>query len=76
MAVSLGDISATLQNAVRSIHGLTRQIATTFPSISEFSTAGRGSLGGVTLDASAPVGFIAVQTSSGLVGYVPIYPSS
>jgi hypothetical protein len=76
MAVSLGDIGATLQNAVPAINKLMRQFATTFPSISDFSTALRGSLGTVTLDASAPVGFIAVTTSSGFVGYVPIYPSS
>ena len=76
MAVSLGDVLTTLQNAVRSVNRLTRQVSATFPHISEFSTAARGSLGTVSFNSSAPIGFMAVTTSSGFTRYAAIYPSS
>ena len=76
MAISLSDLLASLQNGAVAVNSLTRQAAKTFPQRGKFSTVARGSLGTVTLDASAPVGFMAVTTSSGYTGYVPIYPSS
>lgn len=72
----LSDILSALQNGVTALNGLSTQVNTTFPQISEFSTAARGSLGGVTLDASQAIGFMPVTTSSGYVGYVALYPSS
>ena len=76
MAISLSDILASLQNGAVAINGLTTQVRATFPKRGEFSAAARGSLGGVTLDASAPVGFFPVTTSSGFAGYVALYASS
>ena len=76
MAISLSDILASLQNGVTAINGLRTQVRTTFPQRGEFSTAARGSLGAVTLDASQAIGFMPVTTSSGFIGYVAIYPSS
>jgi hypothetical protein len=76
MAISLSDILASLQNGTTAINGLSKQVKTTFPQRGEFSTAARGSLGAVTLNASQATGFIPVTTSSGFTGYVAIYPSS
>jgi hypothetical protein len=76
MAISLGDVLASLQNGAVAVNGLTRQVRATFPQRGEFSTAARGSLGAVTLNASQATGFMPVTTSSGYVGYVALYPSS
>ena len=58
MAISLSDILATIQNGVTALNGLSTQVKTTFPQRGEFSTAARGSLGGVTLNASQALGFM------------------
>jgi hypothetical protein len=76
MAVSLSDILAALQNGVTALNGLRTQVRATFPQISEFSAAARGSVGAITFTSSQSTGFMAVTTSSGFTGYVPIYPSS
>jgi hypothetical protein len=76
MVASLGSILATLQNGVTALNGLRTQVAATFPQIRTVSSASRGSNGAITFDSSAAVGFIAVTTSSGAVGYVALYPSS
>jgi hypothetical protein len=76
MAVSLSDILSALQNGVTAINGLRTQVRATFPQISEFSAAARGSVGAITFASSQSTGFMAVTTSSGFTGYVPIYPSS
>ena len=76
MAISLSDILASLQNGTTAINGLTTASKHDLPAQWEFSTAARGSLGAVTLDASQAIGFMPVTTSSGYVGYVALYPSS
>ena len=76
MAISLSDILASLQNGATAVNSLSKQVAATFPRQGTFSAAARGSLGGVTLDASQALGFMPVTTSSGYVGYVALYPSS
>jgi hypothetical protein len=74
MAISLSDILASLQNGAVAVNNLSRQVKTTFPQRGEFSNT--VATGAVSFDSSAAIGFIGVTTSSGYVGYVPIYPSS
>jgi hypothetical protein len=76
MATSLSDVMASGQNAVRAINGLRAQFASFFPQVTSTSTAVRGSVGAITFDSSLAVSFIAVTTSSGFVGWVPVYGSS
>ena len=75
MAISLSDILATLQNGDHSHQRLEDASKSDLSTDGEtFSAAARGSIGTVTLDASQALGFMPVTTSSGYVGYVPIYP--
>jgi hypothetical protein len=68
--------AAALQNGVVAINHLRQQVAATFPRMGSVSVAPRGSGGTITFTSSQAVAFMPVTTSSGFVGYVPIYPSS
>lgn len=76
MAGSLSDVVATLQGGVQAINRLRVQLESFFPQVTSVSTAARGSLGTITFTSSQATAFLAVETSSGFIGYVPIYPSS
>jgi hypothetical protein len=76
MAGGLSDILAALQNGVVAINRVRQQVAATFPRMGSVSVAPRGSGGTITFTSSQAVAFMPVTTSSGFVGYVPIYPSS
>jgi hypothetical protein len=76
MAISLSDILASLQNGATAVNGLSKQVRATFPQISDFSAAARGSVGAVTFTSSQAIGFMPVTTSSGFTGYVALFPSS
>lgn len=74
---SLSDILASLQNGVVAINNLRTQLSTTFPQASAVSTEARAAaVGPVNFSSSSALGFLAVTTSSGFVGYVALYPSS
>ena len=76
MAGSISDLVATGQNAVQAINNLAQTFASFFPQVTSTSTAVRGSDGTIVYNSSLATAFLAVTTSSGFVGYVPIYPSS
>jgi hypothetical protein len=67
--------AAALQNGVVAINHLRQQVAATFPRMGAV-TSSAPAVGTVTFTSSQATGFFAVTTSSGFVGYVPIYPSS
>lgn len=76
MAGDLSSILAALQNATTAINNLNRQLAATFPQSGTVSVAARGSNGTVVYNSSLATGFLPVTTSSGVIGYVALYPSS
>lgn len=73
---SLSDILVAIQDGVVAVGKLQQQIASAFPQSTSVSTASRGSVGTITFTSSQATGFLAVTTSSGFVGWVPLYPSS
>jgi len=76
MAGSISDLVATGQNMVQAVNNLRLQFASFFPQVTSTSTAARGSVGTITFTSSQAVSFLAVETSSGFIGYVALYPSS
>jgi hypothetical protein len=76
MAPGLGDVLITLQNGVTAIYTLRQQLRQAFPQATLVSTAVRDSTGTILFDPTLAVGFMSVTTSSGFVGWVPVYPSS
>jgi hypothetical protein len=67
--------AAALQNGAVAVNQLRRQLAAIFPQ-AQAVTSSAPAVGAVTFDSSLATGFIAVTTSSGFVGWVPVYPSS
>lgn len=74
-ADTLNAVLATLQNGVVAVNNLTKQLKATFPQAAAMSTT-PASDGVVVFNSSLVTGFMEVTTSSGFVGYVPVYPSS
>lgn len=72
MAVSITEIMTVMQNAVEAIHGLTTQIANTFPQASATSTTAP-STGTITFNSSQAKAFLTVVTSSGATYVTPLY---
>lgn len=75
MAVSLGDVLASMQNGVTAINNLATQLSNVFPQATAVSTTAAVA-GTVTFTSSQTSAFLTIQTSSGGTYKVALYPSS
>lgn len=71
MATSLDTILAALQNGVTAINNLRTTIKTVFPTTTASSTS--VTPGTITFQSSTALGFMIVQTSSGVTVKIPFY---
>lgn len=75
MGVGIGDILAALNNGVAAIRDLGTQLGDVFPQATATSTTAAVA-GTLTFSSSQPEAFLSIETSSGGIYKVALYPSS